>query len=67
MEKADLLGDAVEAADEIGDDAIKAVIVGMELLVLLGVDEEYSCRGRNIGLRLQEAAGARIGQVEVQP
>ncbi len=44
MEKADLLGDAVELTDEVGQDAIEAMPAGIELLVLVGGEEQVSRR-----------------------
>ena len=67
MEKTDFLGDAVELADEVGQDAIETVTAGIELLVLVAGDEQVSRRGGKGGVGAQRAAGARIGQVEVKP
>ena len=67
MEKADLLGDPVELADEVGQDAIEAVTAGVELLVLVAGDEQVSRYDREGRVRAQEAAGARVRQVEVKP
>jgi hypothetical protein len=46
MEKADLIGGAVQPADEVGEDAVDASVIGMQLLMLVGGDEELPCRGR---------------------
>jgi hypothetical protein len=46
MEKANLIGGAVQPADEVGEDAVDASVIGMQLLMLVGGDEELPCRGR---------------------
>jgi hypothetical protein len=39
MQKADFLGGAAQAADEIGEDAVKAGLAPLQLLMLVGSDE----------------------------
>jgi hypothetical protein len=46
MKKADLLCDSTESTHEIGEDAVDACIMSMELLVLVGRNKQPSCRGR---------------------
>jgi hypothetical protein len=48
MKKADLLGEPVEIADEIGEDAVEAAGAHIELLMLVGGDEEFA-RGNGQG------------------
>ena len=48
MKKADLLGEPVEIADEIGEDAVEAAAAHIELLMLVGGDEELA-RGNGQG------------------
>jgi hypothetical protein len=58
---------SVETANEIGEDAVEAVLVRLELLVLVGRNEQFPGRhGKKPG-RPQILAGARVGQVEMQP
>ena len=67
MQKADLLGGAVEPADEIGKDAVEAGLGPMQLLMLVAGDEERARRLGKVGRGRQELAGARIGEVEMEP
>ena len=48
MEKADLLGEPVEIADEIGEDAVGTAAADIELLMLVGGDEQLP-RGNGQG------------------
>ena len=57
----------VEIADEVGEDAVEAVAADIELLMLVAGDEEVSRCGGQGEIGVQEAAGARVGQVEVKP
>ena len=67
MQKADLLGGAVEPADEIGKDAVEGRLGPMQLLMLVGGDEDRARRLWKLGRGRQELAGARIGDVEMEP
>jgi hypothetical protein len=67
MEKADLVGDPVQPANEVGKDAEQTGLALIELLVVIGGNEQVARRGRKVGRRAQEVTGARIGQIEVEP
>jgi len=49
MEEADLVGRSVEAEDKIGKDAEQASLARIELLVVVGGDEQLTRRGGKIG------------------
>src|SRR5262245_9891188 len=66
MQKADFLGGAAQAADEIGKHAVKTGVAPLQLLMLVG---SYEKRPRRLGkLRRgrQELAGTHIGKVEME-
>lgn len=48
MEEADVLGEPVEIADEIGEDAVEAAAADIRLLMLVGGDEKLA-RGNGQG------------------
>src|SRR5690348_314975 len=49
MEEPDLVGDPVEAEGKIGKDAKQASLTRIELLVVVGGDEQLARRGGKIG------------------
>ena len=67
MQKADLLGGAVEPADEIGKDAVEAGFGPMQLLMLVAGDEKRARRLGKLGRGRHELAGAGIGEAEMEP
>ena len=67
MQKADLLGGAVEPADEIGKDAVEAGLGPMQLLMLIAGDEERARRLGKLRHGRHELAGAGIGEAEMEP
>ena len=67
MQKAAFIGDAAQAADEIGEHAIDAASVGMQLLMPV-IRQQQLARGcGQIETRLEKIAGARVGEIEMQP
>jgi hypothetical protein len=66
MEKADLLH-PVEAADQVSQDAIGAGLIAMQLLMLVGGNEQHPRRRGKMGGSGQKVAGAHVGKIEVQP
>jgi hypothetical protein len=67
MQKADFLGGAAQAADEIGEDALKAGLAPLQLLMLLGSDEKRARRPGKLWCGGQVLAGTHIGEVEMEP
>ena len=67
MQKADFLGGAAQAADEIGEDAVKAGLAPLQLLMLVGSDEKCAGRLGKLGCGGQVLAGTHIGEVEMEP
>jgi len=64
--KPGFLGGRVDVADEVGKDAVDAMIDGMELLIIVVREQEMARERRNIAIA-HPLPGARIGQIEVQP
>ena len=67
MEKADFFSEPVELEDEVGQDAIETVAAHVELLMLIGETRSSRATAGRERPCLEEAACARIGEVEVKP
>jgi hypothetical protein len=67
MQKADLVGQAIEIADEIGKHAVDACLSRVELLMLACRQEEVEGVGGKFGMRPHEIAKSGIGQIAVDP
>ncbi len=67
MQEADLIGDAGKPINEIGEHAIDTSAVGVQLLMPVGRKQQLSRGCGQLGARLQEVAGARVGEIEMQP
>ena len=67
MQKADLLGGAVEPADEIGKSAIERRFGSVQLLMLVAGDEERAGGLGKIRHGRHEVAGSGIGEAEMEP
>ena len=67
VQKANLLGGAVEPADEIGKDAVEGRFGPVQLLMFVAGDEECAGRLWKVGQRRHELAGAGIGETEMEP
>jgi hypothetical protein len=67
MEEADLFSDALDRANKVRQDAVEAMVAGIELLVFVGSDKQISSHWRKGLIRLEKAASARVGEIEVKP
>src|SRR5262245_16319239 len=67
MQKADFLGGAARAADEIGKHAVKTGVAPLQLLMLFGSYEKRARRPGKLWCSGQELGGTHIGEVEMEP